>query len=179
MASCVTVLGIDPAPRPPAMRGSQSGWPAAARSSSSAGHPNAPADHLAARLLAIYDGIVELIERHRPDVLAVEDCFLCPQRSHDGRLGHARGVILLAGARAGVEIHEFAPATIKGSGRGRHRRRIEGAGAVHVDTAVATQVRSPPHGRGGRRSGGTHVLSRRTPVHLPPIRLRAPRMVGA
>ena len=72
-----------------------------------------PRDPLATRLLAIYNGVVELIERHRPDVLAVEDVFYARNVRTTVVLGHARGVILLAGARAGVEIHEFPPATIK------------------------------------------------------------------
>jgi crossover junction endodeoxyribonuclease RuvC len=64
-----------------------------------------PRDPLATRLLAIYNGVVELIERHRPDVLAVEDVFYARNVRTTVVLGHARGEILLAGARAGVEIH--------------------------------------------------------------------------
>ncbi len=72
-----------------------------------------PRDPLAQRLRDIYEGVVEVIERHRPEVLAVEDVFYARNVRTTVVLGHARGVVLLAGARAGIEVHEFAPAAIK------------------------------------------------------------------
>jgi crossover junction endodeoxyribonuclease RuvC len=70
-------------------------------------------DPLPARLREIYEGVRELIARHRPDVLAVEDIFYAKNVRTTVTLGHARGVILLAGQLAGVEIDEFPPAAIK------------------------------------------------------------------
>jgi crossover junction endodeoxyribonuclease RuvC len=78
--------------------------------------PRAP---LAARLNDIFDGVTELIERHRPDALAVEDVFYARNVRTTVVLGHARGVVLLAGARAGVTVHEYAPALIKKTVVGR------------------------------------------------------------
>src|SRR3954469_18883059 len=52
---------------------------------------------LASRLLEIYDGVAELIARHRPSALAVEDVFYAKNVRTTVVLGHARGVILLAG----------------------------------------------------------------------------------
>ena len=72
-----------------------------------------PRDPLPARLREIYEGVVELIERHRPDALVVEDVFYARNVRTTVVLGHARGVVLLAGARAGIDVHEFAPAVIK------------------------------------------------------------------
>jgi crossover junction endodeoxyribonuclease RuvC len=72
-----------------------------------------PRDPLPARLRAIYDGVAELIERHRPSVVAVEDVFYARNVRTTIVLGHARGVILLAGAHAGLDVHEFPPAAIK------------------------------------------------------------------
>lgn len=68
---------------------------------------------LAARLADIFEGIAELIERHRPDRLAVEDAFYSKNVRTTLVLGHARGVILLAGARAGLPVEEYAPTLIK------------------------------------------------------------------
>jgi crossover junction endodeoxyribonuclease RuvC len=68
---------------------------------------------LATRLAEIFGGVAELIARHRPDMLAVEEAFYSKNARTALVLGHARGVILLAGARAGVPIREFAPAMIK------------------------------------------------------------------
>ena len=72
-----------------------------------------PRDPLAARLREIHDGVSELITRHRPDVLAVEDVFYAKNVRTTVVLGHARGVILLAGEEAGVQISEFPPAEVK------------------------------------------------------------------
>jgi crossover junction endodeoxyribonuclease RuvC len=72
-----------------------------------------PRDPLAMRLRDIYEGVVELIERHGPEVLAVEDVFFARNVRTTVVLGHARGVVLLAGARAGIPVFEFPPAEIK------------------------------------------------------------------
>lgn len=72
-----------------------------------------PRDDLANRLSEIHDGVVELIRRHQPSVLSIEDIFYARNVRTTVVLGHARGVILLAGVQAGLEIHEFPPAEIK------------------------------------------------------------------
>src|SRR4026208_2448079 len=72
-----------------------------------------PREALQQRLATIHEGLHELIERHRPDVLAVEDIFYATNVRTTIVLGHARGVILLAGSRAGLPIHEYPPAEIK------------------------------------------------------------------
>jgi crossover junction endodeoxyribonuclease RuvC len=68
---------------------------------------------LAARLADIYDGVRELIARHQPEALAVEDVFYARNVRTTVVLGHARGVVLLAGQQAGLPIHEYPPADIK------------------------------------------------------------------
>lgn len=72
-----------------------------------------PRDPLSARLLEIYEGVAELISRHRPDALSVEDVFYAKNVRTTVVLGHARGVVLLAGQQAGTPIHEIPPAEIK------------------------------------------------------------------
>lgn len=72
--------------------------------------PRAP---LHERLRDIHEGVAELIARHRPDALAVEDVFYARNVRTTLVLGHARGVILLAGSMAGLAIHEYSPALIK------------------------------------------------------------------
>src|SRR4026208_1908 len=69
-----------------------------------------PRDPLAARLSEIYDGVAELIARHRPDALSVEDVFYAKNVRTTVVLGHARGVVLLAGQQAGVALRELPPA---------------------------------------------------------------------
>ncbi len=70
-------------------------------------------DALPQRLNDIYEGVRELIERHAPTALAVEDVFYAKNVRTTVVLGHARGVILLAGAQSGVPVYEFPPREIK------------------------------------------------------------------
>ena len=72
-----------------------------------------PRDTLPRRLQEIHAGIRELIERHRPDCLAIEDVFYARNVRTTIVLGHARGVILLAAEEARLEICEYPPAEIK------------------------------------------------------------------
>jgi len=72
-----------------------------------------PRDALPQRLAEIHDGVVELIRRHKPSILSIEDVFYARNVRTTVVLGHARGVILLAGAHAGLEIHEYPPSEIK------------------------------------------------------------------
>ena len=58
-------------------------------------------DPLPARLREIYEGVQELIARHQPDALSVEDVFYARNVRTTVVLGHARGVILLAGRAGG------------------------------------------------------------------------------
>lgn len=68
---------------------------------------------LPARLRFIHDGIAELIRHHDPELLAVEDAFHAVNTRTALVLGHVRGVVLLAGAEAGLPIEAFSPATVK------------------------------------------------------------------
>ena len=77
---------------------------------------------LAARLETIYEGVRELIARHQPQAMAVEDVFYSKNVRTTVVLGHARGVVLLAGQQAGVDIHEYPPAEIK--------KAVTGSGAA-------------------------------------------------
>lgn len=70
-------------------------------------------DPLSTRLREIHQGVSELIARHHPDHLAVEDVFYSKNVRTTLALGHARGVVLLAGETAGLSIHEFPPAEVK------------------------------------------------------------------
>ena len=68
---------------------------------------------LPVRLAEIHAGVTELIQRHHPTALAIEDVFYARNVRTTIVLGHARGVILLAAQLASLDIHEYPPATIK------------------------------------------------------------------
>ncbi len=79
-------------------------------------------DPLPSRVHNIHAGVTELIERHAPHAVAVEDVFYARNVRTTIVLGHARGVILLAAQQAALTIHEFPPAEIK--------KAITGTGAA-------------------------------------------------
>lgn len=65
------------------------------------------------RLFEIYEGISQVIEQHRPDQMAIEDVFVATNPRSALKLGHARGVLLLAGKTHGLPIGEYTPRTVK------------------------------------------------------------------
>jgi crossover junction endodeoxyribonuclease RuvC len=68
---------------------------------------------LAERLLAIHARVGELIELHVPAVVAVERVFFSRNAQTAMAVGHARGVVLLAAAEAGVPVAEATPNEVK------------------------------------------------------------------
>ena len=70
-------------------------------------------DSFADRLLKIDDGIKEVVEKFQPDALSVEEAFYAENVKVAMKLGQVRGVILLNGKRAGLEIGEYSPRLIK------------------------------------------------------------------
>jgi crossover junction endodeoxyribonuclease RuvC len=65
------------------------------------------------RLLAIHALVDELIEIHRPEVLAVERLFFSRNVQTAFAVGQARGVVLLAAAQHGVRVREATPNEVK------------------------------------------------------------------
>ncbi len=67
----------------------------------------------ASRLAQLFDGICRVIDEFRPDEAAVEETFVNRNPQSALKLGLARGVVLLAPARAGLAVTEYAPNQIK------------------------------------------------------------------
>lgn len=65
------------------------------------------------RLRMLHQSMAGVIHRLAPELLAVEDVFHAVNARSALVLGHVRGVVLLAGAEAGIEVAAFAPATVK------------------------------------------------------------------
>jgi crossover junction endodeoxyribonuclease RuvC len=65
------------------------------------------------RLLAIHALVDELLESHRPDLLAVERLFFSRNVQTAFGVGQARGVVLLAAAQHGVPVREATPSEVK------------------------------------------------------------------
>lgn len=129
---------------------------------------------LPVRLAEIHDGVRELIARHRPDALSIEDVFYSRNVRTTVVLGHARGVIMLAAQQAGLEIHEFPPAAIK--------KAVVGTGAAskeQVQFMLARLLRlksvpSPSDAADGVAAALTFLLGPRLPA-VAPIPRNPPR----
>jgi crossover junction endodeoxyribonuclease RuvC len=65
------------------------------------------------RLKHIHAGLKALLDESRPDCVAVESIFHARNVRSALKLGHARGVALLAASEAGLQVVEYAPAEIK------------------------------------------------------------------
>jgi len=65
------------------------------------------------RLQFIHAGLARLLARHRPDCVAVESIFHARNARSALKLGHARGVALLAASEAGLPVVEYAPSEVK------------------------------------------------------------------
>jgi len=72
-----------------------------------------PKQALPNRLVRLDEALGEVIEFHRPDTAAVEEVFLNENPQSSLKLGHARGVILLAAARRGLDVGEYAARLVK------------------------------------------------------------------
>ena len=78
-------------------------------------------DPLEKRLAQIHAHISDLIERHEPEAMAVEDLFFGQNARSAFAVGQARGAVMLAAGQAGIPCHSYTPQAVKqavcGSGR--------------------------------------------------------------
>lgn len=93
------------------------------------------------RLRQIYDGLGEVLERHRVDVMAVEGVFFAKNVRTTVILGHARGAVLLAATLRDLPVFEYAPAEIKSAVAGTGRATKE---QVQYMIQRLLRLRTPP-----------------------------------
>ena len=67
----------------------------------------------AQRLVLIYDGLVDIVSKYKPDVVAIECVFVSKNVQSALKLGQARGAAMLAAAKLGNEIIEVEPRLVK------------------------------------------------------------------
>jgi crossover junction endodeoxyribonuclease RuvC len=65
------------------------------------------------RYKIIFDGVEALIEKHKPDAIAVESQFVLRNAQSSIKLGMAKGMVFLAAARAQIPVFEYAPKKAK------------------------------------------------------------------
>src|SRR5579875_3900785 len=102
----------------------------------------------------IHARVAELLEEHRPDVLAIEELYFGANVQTAFAVGQARGVVLLAAGQRGLPARSYTPQQVKsavcGSGRaakdqvGRMVARLLGLAAAptpdHAADALAVAV---------------------------------------
>jgi len=146
----VRILGLDPGLR-------RTGWGVVAVSGARLTHVAhgviAPEERLAfaERLLTLFEGVTAVIEAHAPDEAAVEETFVNTNAASTLKLGHARACCLIAPARAGLPVAEYAATVVKkavvGTGSAEKdqvgfmiRRLLPTAGEASADAADALAV---------------------------------------
>ena len=103
------------------------------------------------RLKTLHDGLLALLDRHRPAEAAVEETYVNRNGAATLKLGYARGVALLAPTLAHVPVTEYAAKTVKlavvGTGGADKeqvgmmvRRLLPGATLKRADAADALAV---------------------------------------
>jgi crossover junction endodeoxyribonuclease RuvC len=101
---------------------------------------DAPAsEHLAQRLVHIDRALTELLDTYRPNVGSVESLFFHRDPQSASKLGHARGVVLMHLARAGLEVFEYPPARVKSTVAG-HGRADKGQIVRMIQRLLALDV---------------------------------------
>ena len=68
---------------------------------------------LAERLVELFNGLIDVVERYRPEEAAVEETFVNKNPTSTLKLGQARGVALLVPARLGILVAEYKPNAVK------------------------------------------------------------------
>ncbi|HEX8570882.1 MAG TPA: crossover junction endodeoxyribonuclease RuvC [Caulobacteraceae bacterium] len=103
------------------------------------------------RLLALFEGVCAIVAEHAPDEAAIEETFVNVNASSTLKLGHARAAALIAPARAGLSVAEYAPTKVKqavvGTGGADKtqvafmvRRLLPACGEASADAADALAV---------------------------------------
>ncbi len=65
------------------------------------------------RLVMLYEGVEELIDRHKPDDVALEELFFSKNVTTGIAVGHARGAVIVALRRYTESLYEYTPMQIK------------------------------------------------------------------
>ncbi len=70
-------------------------------------------DSFPQKLSTLFLGVTELVEKYKPDVVAIENIFYAKNIRSSFQLGHARGALIVALANQGLPIFEYTPLTVK------------------------------------------------------------------
>jgi crossover junction endodeoxyribonuclease RuvC len=120
-----------------------------------------------ARLLALRDGLLEVIDRERPDAAAVERVFAGKNPQSLIALGEARGALLVALGERGIPTAELTPAEIKKSVTGSgiaEKVQVRRMVAALLDTAHAGRLALDAADAAAAALAHGFVAARHTPL---------------
>ena len=89
-----------------------------------------PGPPLELRLAAIHAAVEELLERHHPDAVAVEELYFGANVRTAFAVGQARGVVLLAAGQRGLPVRSYTPQQVKDAVCGHGRAGKEQVGRM-------------------------------------------------
>ena len=119
----------------------------------SAGQP------LPIRIRDIYEGVVALIDRHRPSAVSVEDVFHGKNSRTALSLGHARGAILLAASLKDLPISEYTAVEIKKAVTGTGRATKDQVGFMVQQRLRLARAPAPADAADGVAAALCHCMS--------------------
>ena len=93
------------------------------------------------KLRRIHHGILDVLDEAQPDQMVVESLFYATNVKSALKLGHVRGVALLAGVERGLAVHEYSPLEVKQAVVGYGRADKE---QVQKMVAVLLSLARPP-----------------------------------
>lgn len=102
------------------------------------------------RLKVIFDGITEIIQRHQPDEVAIENIFMAKSAGSALKLGQARGAAIVAATHHNLPVHEYEARKVKQS--------VVGHGAA-TKTQVQHMVRTLLHLSGDPQEDAADALA--------------------
>ena len=114
------------------------------------------------RLLALHDRLMELIEAHRPDVLAFERVLFQTNVRTAMATGQAAGVAMLAGARAGIPVVPYSPNEVKLTVTGDGAADKDGVARMVVAQLRLAEAPRPVDVTDALAVGITHLARART-----------------
>ncbi len=120
---------------------------------------------MAPRVLALYNGLVEVVAQYRPNVMVVEQLYAHYQHPRTAILmGHARGVIFLSAAQHGIPVVSYNASRIKKTITGHGRASKEQVQYTMMRELGLAQVPEPPDVADALAAALCHYYAQRLPA---------------
>ena len=133
-----------------------------------------------ARLAAIYEKLIGIIDQHAPDAISLERSFVAVNIQSAFKLGEARAMVRLAAAHRGLELFEYTPTDVKLSIAGYGRADKQQVKAMVLRTiGVGVPDDLAEDANDALAISLCHLfrakMPTRAPQKLPPVRTASPR----